>query len=438
MRKQAALTDADIAAFVALTATFRTIDARLATIDSEGAALSPYLTDDAGPEKQITQNVTVDIRVQPLVADLPTDLGVRISEQIALSQGALLTDIATALIGYQRALETERGQLTSTRTDLERDNADLIARNTASAQLEEVIGKHETQVATLAAIDSEETRISGLVADQATIVHEIEEHLSTRSNASQPLHDAFTQQVNELDGMSFGAEESLEDELVESVSDRFNKQERSVYIDTDRRVIDLDRVQRDPGPFMQAVASRRQKVNRGVDAADAAVEALCATPAIRFFAYLDGDRIGGFKRSSMTPGKQALFALTLMLSESDEAWPLLIDQPEDDLDSRAIYDSIVPYLKERKRERQILMVSHNANLVVGSDSEQVVVTNRHGDDRKNRDDRTFAYLTGSLEHSARPRNTPYVLEAGGIREHACEILDGGEEAFRKRRDKYNL
>ena len=140
----------------------------------------------------------------------------------------------------------------------------------------------------------------------------------------------------------------------------------------------------------------------------------------------------------MTPGKQALFALILTLSESNEAWPLLVDQPEDDLDSRAIYDTIVPYLKERKRERQILMVTHNANLVVGADAEQIIVTNRHGSDSQNRDSRTFAYLTGALEHSQSRKETPIVLERWGIREHACEILDGGEEAFEKRRDKYKM
>ena len=76
-------------------------------------------------------------------------------------------------------------------------------------------------------------------------------------------------------------------------------------------------------------------------------------------------------------GKQALFALTLILNESQEPWPLLIDQPEDDLDSRSIYLAIVPYLGERKKERQIIMVSHNANLVIGADSEVVIVANRH-------------------------------------------------------------
>lgn len=438
LRKEAALTDGDIEQFEALTATLRTLDDRLSAIETETAALSPFVTDEPEDSRRITSNVTVDIRVQPPASDLSDELARTVSEAIEQAQRDLLTKVAGALIGRQTSLDAERAELTAQRAKLEQDNAGLIARNTANAQIKELIGKQETQATALAAIAADEANIDGLVSAQTKAVQTVTTHLATRAAATQPLRDAFASNPHELDGMSFGFEESLEDEIVESISDRFNKQEKSIYVDAERRVVDIERAQREPRPFLQALASRQQKVNRGVDAASAAAEALCATPAIRFFASLDGDRIGGFGRSSMTPGKQALFALTLMLSESDEAWPLLIDQPEDDLDSRAIYDTIVPYLKERKRERQILMVSHNANLVVGADSEQVVVTNRHGDDRKNRDDRTFAYLTGSLEHSATARQTPYALESGGIREHACEILDGGEEAFRKRRDKYNL
>jgi ABC-type lipoprotein export system ATPase subunit len=84
----------------------------------------------------------------------------------------------------------------------------------------------------------------------------------------------------------------------------------------------------------------------------------------------------------MTPGKQAMIALTLVLSESEEAWPLLIDQPEDDLDSRSIYDVLVALLARKKCGRQSIMVTHDANLVIGADSEQVVVANRRGHDRQ--------------------------------------------------------
>lgn len=140
----------------------------------------------------------------------------------------------------------------------------------------------------------------------------------------------------------------------------------------------------------------------------------------------------------MTPGKQALFALTLILNESEEAWPLLIDQPEDDLDSRSIYNVLVGYLAARKTERQIIMVSHDANLVIGADSEQVIVANRHGVDRRNRDEQAFDYFSGSLEHTQERKSADIVFELGGIREHSCDLLDGGEEAFRKRKLKYKL
>jgi len=53
-----------------------------------------------------------------------------------------------------------------------------------------------------------------------------------------------------------------------------------------------------------------------------------------FTAEMEGDKIGGFSESTMTPGKRALFALRLILDESEDTWPLLIDQPEDDLDSK--------------------------------------------------------------------------------------------------------
>lgn len=276
-------------------------------------------------------------------------------------------------------------------------------------------------------------------AEQQAAITRIESGLSTRATASAPLADAFERAPTELDGMSFGFEEQIEDSALERASERFNRQERSPYLTRDARLVDVERVLRAPAEFLEALASGSQKLKHNSAPEEVAQDVLSLVPSQRFFAVLDGDRIGGFTRSSMTPGKQALFALTLTLSESDEPWPLLIDQPEDDLDSRSIYETIVPYLKARKRERQILMVTHDANLAIGADSEQIVVANRHGLDRQNEAARTFDYATGSLEYSkARAEHEPIVLRSCGIREHACEVLDGGAEAFQKRRDKYRI
>lgn len=83
----------------------------------------------------------------------------------------------------------------------------------------------------------------------------------------------------------------------------------------------------------------------------------------------------------------------LILGESDEKWPLLIDQPEDDLDARSIYDEIVPFLKLKKKERQIIMVSHNANLVISADAEEIIVSNKDSTQRPNINEFTFNYKT---------------------------------------------
>ena len=80
------------------------------------------------------------------------------------------------------------------------------------------------------------------------------------------------------------------------------------------------------------------------------------------------------------------FVFILLVLVADPAVTLLIDQPEDDsddLDSRSIYDTIVPYLIDSKLGRQIIIASHNANLVTGADSEEVIITDRRGADGPN-------------------------------------------------------
>ena len=141
----------------------------------------------------------------------------------------------------------------------------------------------------------------------------------------------------------------------------------------------------------------------------------------------------------MSDGKKAFVILKLLLEFSNKECPILIDQPEDSLDNRAIYNELVTYLKKKKKERQIILVSHNANIVVNADAEEVIVANQHGEDSKNQDDIQFQYISGSLENTIlkNPR-IDTVLQSQGIREHVCEILEGGTEAFKKRENKYAI
>jgi len=140
----------------------------------------------------------------------------------------------------------------------------------------------------------------------------------------------------------------------------------------------------------------------------------------------------------MSPGKQGLILLEIFLNLSNSNYPILIDQPEDNLDNRTIYSHLVNYLRLRKPHRQIIMVTHNPNLVLGTDAEQVIVANQDGQGQSKNANYRFEYVSGAIECSFTDADAESVLGAQGIREHVCHVLEGGKEAFRKREEKYCL
>lgn len=143
--------------------------------------------------------------------------------------------------------------------------------------------------------------------------------------------------------------------------------------------------------------------------------------------------------SEMSQGKQAFVILKLLLEFSTKECPILIDQPEDSLDNRAIYNELVQYLRMKKTQRQIILVTHNPNVVVSADSENVIVANQTGKNSLNEGNLKFQYLNGSLENTKpKDKHNNIILESQGIREHVCEILEGGKEAFEKREKKYGF
>ena len=144
----------------------------------------------------------------------------------------------------------------------------------------------------------------------------------------------------------------------------------------------------------------------------------------------------------MSPGKKALVLLKLLISLAESKSPILIDQPEDDLDNKSISDDLITFIKKKKIERQIIVVTHNANVVVSGDAEQVIVANQQGNTTSNNKFR-FEYRTGSIEDDLPVYDDSGtiihgILNAQGIQQHICDILEGGEKAFAKRKNKYNI
>jgi energy-coupling factor transporter ATP-binding protein EcfA2 len=109
--------------------------------------------------------------------------------------------------------------------------------------------------------------------------------------------------------------------------------------------------------------------------------------------------------------------LLYLAVDRDDDRPLIIDQPEENLDPKSIFDELVDRFRRAKLRRQIIIVTHNANLIVNTDADQVIVAScgahRPGELPE------ISYNSGGLENSE-------------IRRRVCEILEGGERAFRER------
>lgn len=142
---------------------------------------------------------------------------------------------------------------------------------------------------------------------------------------------------------------------------------------------------------------------------------------------------------TMSTGKASFILLKLIIKLSKENGPILIDQPEDNLDNRSVSRELVEFLKEKKKDRQIILVTHNPNIVVNGDAENIIVANQKG---QNDVDSTslfyFDYINGALENSFSKNENTDLLKSMGIREHIAEIVEGGKEAFKKREEKYGF
>lgn len=174
--------------------------------------------------------------------------------------------------------------------------------------------------------------------------------------------------------------------------------------------------------------------NSGFDEKHAMLSLLDDYFSIDYNLIKDGDDL-----IKMSPGKRGiiLFQLFLHLSKSEN--PILIDQPEDNLDNRTVYQELNEFIKTKKSTRQIIIVSHNPNLVVSTDSENIIVANQVGQNKSGKNVKyKFEYVNGSIELSFIDDKHEGILLQRGIRQHVCDILEGGEEAFAKRENKYGF
>lgn len=132
----------------------------------------------------------------------------------------------------------------------------------------------------------------------------------------------------------------------------------------------------------------------------------------------------GIRIEQLSPGTRGIVLLLLYLAvDAEDTRPLIIDQPEENLDPQSVVRDLVSRFREARSRRQIIIVTHNANLVVNTDVDQVIVA------------RSGAHVAGELP------TMEYVsggLEDAPIRQWVCDILEGGDRAFRDRARRLRL
>jgi len=138
----------------------------------------------------------------------------------------------------------------------------------------------------------------------------------------------------------------------------------------------------------------------------------------------------GTELEYLSPGTRGIALLVLyLLMDEDDTRPLLIDQPEGNLDNSSVYKQLVPYIRKAKKRRQIILITHNPNLVVATDAEQIIIATAERPSTQPYP--CLRYHSGGLEHSVPGTDL-------GVREAVCLLLEGGEEAFRARENRYSL
>lgn len=262
--------------------------------------------------------------------------------------------------------------------------------------------------------------------------------ISKTYNNYRNIHVKYAKEVNDIlrteeEGLKFSVQTPFRKEaFLKEMETVFNKTDLKKLFDVEK--FDSFWVNEDNIKILIDMCIKEQIKTKNAKTTEMALrQVLVDWNNSSYIVEMDGDSI-----SEMSPGKKALVLLKMLINLAESECPILIDQPEDDLDNRSIFDELIPFIKQKKLKRQIIIVTHNANVVLGADAEEVIVANQNGKNSPNLNKR-FEYRTGSIEDD-KPilLNREDVLGKQGIQQHICDILEGGVTAFDLRKNKYRM
>lgn len=235
------------------------------------------------------------------------------------------------------------------------------------------------------------------------IVSEIESGIKFTSKLNVDVNDAidFTNMLNKQHKSIFNGKENAKKEMNNLLND-INPEDQDSVIDFINQVIEgcggtnydlLNKVIKNKRDFYNKLTSLEYiKIDYNLSLNDKDLQQL-------------------------SPGERGLVLIIFYLALNKEKEPIIIDQPEDNLDNESVYTKLVPCIIKAKKDRQVIIVTHNPNIAVACDAEQIIVSSIDKENNK------ITYKSGSIENTK-------------INSKIVDILEGTKPAFDLREKKY--
>jgi ABC-type lipoprotein export system ATPase subunit len=222
------------------------------------------------------------------------------------------------------------------------------------------------------------------------------------------LAEEFTKRINRVTSVMYRDEHAMRDQL--------DGHDLNLTDDLERFLTTtLDRLHRNQHGEMGDTDDLQRQLRKGEEAEGLYNYLYAQTYLEPRYALRIKDR----ELAQLTPGERGSLLLVFYLVIDQDDRPLIIDQPEENLDNQSVFQLLAPCIKEAKQRRQLIMVTHNPNLAVVCNAEQIIWCKINKDT-----DHTVQYETGSLEN---PEINGYVVD----------VLEGTRPAFDDRGHKYH-
>ena len=356
----------------------------------------------------------------------------------------LQNSIAAAENGFSAklaSLEAEKGALISSADEEEKLYQKYLADLAEwSEKKTEIIGDKDTDESVefftyeLDYISENlDPEYSALVAERDGITKRLYEGINELSKIYQGIYAPVQGEISQLlgdleDGVLFQAEVFMKDaDIAQNILNFINQKYNGKYGRSHNSIQEIEACVKstdfgDEDSVTAFVHEMAEVITSDFESAEKRV-----SKRQEFYDYIFGLKyigvnfklkMGGRSLEELSPGERGIVLLIFYLALSKESKPIIIDQPEDNLDNQSVYSKLVPCICRAKQKRQVIIVTHNPNIAVACDAEQIIYC------EKDKNTSQICYESGAIENSE-------------IRVHVVDVLEGTMPAFDLRKLKYD-